>query len=69
MSFHNKWKIKQRIACPEDGYPAGEARFDSIEDYLIYLIFHYRRGNLIKIALQRFYTEAYNKGFDSGKEI
>ena len=29
-------KIRERIACPEAGYPAGEAMFDSIyewEDY------------------------------------
>jgi len=34
---HQQWFIDRRIACPEAGYPIGEARWASIKEYVEYL--------------------------------
>jgi hypothetical protein len=34
MDPYHRWLIDRRIACYEAGYPASEACYDSIEDYL-----------------------------------
>lgn len=75
MSYHNKWKIEHRIACPEAGYHATEARFASIEEYILYLfrLPHFHPDMVsedeLKEALNRFRTEEFNAGYDRAVEM
>jgi hypothetical protein len=66
MSYHNKWKIKNRIACKEEHYPVAEAKFATIEEYIMDLVKHNAKESLIRYGLNRLYTEAHNIGFDKG---
>jgi hypothetical protein len=34
VDFDDDWYISRRIACPDAGYPASEAQFLTIEEYL-----------------------------------
>jgi len=65
MSYHNKWKIKHRIAA--GGYSVSEARFISIADYILHLHKTEASEEMMVEALDRYYTEAFNKGFDKAE--
>ena len=65
MSYHNKWKVKHRIAAED--YPMSEARFISIADYILHLHKTEASEEVMVEALDRYYTEAFNKGFDKAE--
>jgi hypothetical protein len=66
VSFHSSWKIAHRIACEEFGYPISEARYATIDEYIMALVRDLKPGQLryVKTALERLYTEAFNNGYD-----